>query len=130
MHHAVLRDSLCKLETKTKPALAATSIVNTVLTAEVFYGIGADTNREAALFCEETQKNKIDMRFKPRYLLIAVARSKLPRPCCLEAPRHLHPGVLPPLPEHLGSSSFPVGSTLSAIQTFGEGQGSMGRPRL
>jgi len=76
MHHAVLRDSLCKLETKTKPALAATSIVNTVLTAEVFYGIGADTNREAALFCEETQKNKIDMRFKPRYLLIAVARSK------------------------------------------------------
>jgi hypothetical protein len=76
MHHAVLLDSLCKLETKPKPALAATLIVNTVLTAEVFYGIGADTNREVALFCEEIQQKEIDMRFKARYLLIAVARSK------------------------------------------------------
>jgi hypothetical protein len=46
----------------------------------------------------------LDRGFKSRHLLTQR------RACCPEAPsRRLHPGVLPPLPAHLGSSSSPVG---------------------
>lgn len=37
--------------------------------------LGADINREAALYCEEKQQNNIqDQRFKARYLLIAAVK--------------------------------------------------------
>jgi hypothetical protein len=75
------------------------------------------TAKAKLCFCKNNKRTII--RTMDRRTGICLPRGAHAAPGCPEAPsRRLHPGVLPPLPAHLGSSSSPGGDANSRKSTF------------